>query len=100
MRPALLDPLFAPAQSLPGIGPKNARLFDRLLDKPRGARVLDVLFHLPYATLDRRARPKIRDAIPDTVVTIEARVTEHREPPSSRSNAPFKVLVEDGTGDV
>jgi ATP-dependent DNA helicase RecG len=100
MRPSLLDPLFAPAQALPGIGPKNAKLFDKLLDKPDGARVIDVLFHLPHATLDRRARPKIRDAIPDTIVTIEAKVTEHRGPPNSRSRAPFKVLVEDETGDV
>ena len=100
MRPSLLDPLFAPAGTLPGIGPKNTNLFDRLLDGPQGARVVDVLFHLPNATLDRRARPKIRDAVPGTVVTIEARVVEHREPPSPRSRAPFKVLVEDGTGDV
>src|SRR5271165_3851642 len=100
MRPSLLDPLFAPAGSLPGIGPKNARLFDRLLGKPEGARVVDVLFHLPVSTLDRRSRPKIRDAVPDTIVTIEATVTEHHEPPNARSRAPFKVLVEDGTGDV
>ena len=73
---------------------------DRLLDKPQGARVLDVLFHLPQATVDRRARPKIRDAIPGTIVTIEAKVTEHHGPPNSRSRAPFKVLVEDDTGDV
>ena len=100
MRPSLLDPLFTPAGALPGIGPKNAKLFDRLLDKPQGARVVDVLFHLPQATVDRRARPKIRDAVPDTIVTIEARVTEHRGPPNARSRAPFKVLVEDDTGDV
>ena len=100
MRPYLLDPMFAPAGSLPGIGPKNAKLFDRLLDKPQGARVIDVLFHLPQATVDRRARPKIRDAVPDTIVTIEAIVTEHRQPPNARSRAPFKVLVEDDTGDV
>src|SRR3984885_9577987 len=100
MRPSLLDPLFAPAAALPGIGPKNAKLFDRLLDRPQGARVVDVLFHLPQATVDRRARPKIRDAVPDTIVTIEAKVTEHRGPPNARSRAPFKVLVEDDTGDV
>jgi ATP-dependent DNA helicase RecG len=100
MRPSLLDPLFAPAATLPGIGPKNARLFDRLLDRPQGARVLDVLFHIPSAALDRRARPKIRDAIPGTLVTIEARVAEHRTPPSPRSRGPFKVVVEDDTGDV
>jgi ATP-dependent DNA helicase RecG len=100
MRPSLLDPLFAPAASLPGIGPKKAKLFDRLLDRPQGARVLDVLFHLPYATLDRRARPKIRDAVSGTIVTIRAKVMEHRAPQSVRSRAPFKVLVEDDTGDV
>jgi ATP-dependent DNA helicase RecG len=99
MRPSALDPMFAPASALPGIGPKNAKLFDRLLDKPQGSRVVDVLFHLPQATVDRRARPKIRDAVPGTIVTIEAKVTEHREP-HARSRAPFKVLVEDDTGDV
>ncbi|MFZ1963195.1 MAG: ATP-dependent DNA helicase RecG [Roseiarcus sp.] len=100
MRPALLDPLFAPAGSLPGVGPKNAKLFDKLLDRSRGARVVDVLFHLPYAALDRRARPKIRDAERDVIATLEARVVEHRPPPSPRSKAPYKVLVEDDTGDV
>ena len=100
MRPSLLDPLFAPASALAGIGPKNAKLFDRLLDRREGARVVDVLFHLPQGAIDRRARPKIRDAAPGAIVTIEAKVTEHREPPSPRSRAPFKVLVEDDTGDV
>ncbi|MGO4871457.1 MAG: ATP-dependent DNA helicase RecG [Roseiarcus sp.] len=100
MRPALLDPLFAPASTLPGVGPKNAKLFDKLLDRSQGARVVDVLFHLPYAALDRRARPKIRDAQRDAIATLEVRVVEHRPPPSPRSKAPFKVLVEDDTGDV
>jgi ATP-dependent DNA helicase RecG len=99
MRPALLDPLFAPASALPGVGPKIAKLLDRLLDRSQGARVIDLLFHLPYATIDRRARPKIRDAQRDAVVTLEVRVAEHR-PPSGRPNAPFKVLAEDDTGDV
>jgi ATP-dependent DNA helicase RecG len=100
MRSALLDPLFAPAATLPGVGPKIARLLDRLLDRPNGARVVDVLFHLPYATLDRRARPKIGQAEIGAIATLEVRVAEHRPPPNARSKAPFKVLVEDGTGDV
>ncbi len=62
MRPALLDPLFAPAETLPGVGPKNAKLIDKLTDRAQGARVVDVLFHLPYAVIDRRARPKIAEA--------------------------------------
>jgi ATP-dependent DNA helicase RecG len=100
MRPALLDPLFAPAATLPGVGPKIAKLIDRLLDRSSGARVIDVLFHLPYSTLDRRARPKIRDAQREAIATLEVRVAEHRPPPNARSKAPFKVLVEDETGDV
>jgi ATP-dependent DNA helicase RecG len=99
-RPSLLDPLLAAAASLPGTGPKTSKLFDRLLtDGTRTARVIDLLFHLPYAAVDRRNRPKIADAPLDTVVTIEARVVEHR-PPGPRSKAPYKVLVEDETGDV
>ena len=100
MRPALLDPLFAPVATLPGVGPKNAKLFDRLLGKSDGARVLDLLLHLPHATLDRRARPKIAEAPRDALVTIEVRVVEHRPPANARSKAPFKVLVEDDTGDI
>ena len=100
MRPALLDPLFAPAATLPGVGPKNAKLIDKLLDRPQGARVVDLLFDLPYAAIDRRARPKIAEAERDAIAVIEARVVEHRPPPSSRSKAPYKVLVEDDTGDV
>ena len=99
MRPALLDPLFAPLSTLPGVGPKNAKLFDRLFGRPDGARVLDLLFHLPVNVLDRRSRPKIRDALPDALATLHVRVAEHRAPPPGRKG-PFRVLVEDDTGDV
>jgi ATP-dependent DNA helicase RecG len=100
MRPSLLNPLFATAASLPGIGPKTAKLLDRLLaDSSKDARVLDLLFHLPYAAIDRRNRPKIVDAPLDTIVTLEVKAIEHR-PPGPRSKAPYKVLVEDETGDV
>ena len=61
--------------------------------------MLDVLFHLPHAALDRRARPKIRDAQRDAIATLEVRVAEHR-PPATNRKGPFKVLVEDDTGDV
>ncbi len=104
MRPSLLDPLFAPAASLPGVGPKIGKLLDRLLVEGSGqgaghARVIDLLFHLPYATVDRRNRPKIAEAPLDQIVTIEAKIVEHF-PPGPRSKAPYKVLVEDETGDV
>ncbi len=101
MRPAILNPLFAPLASLPGVGPKTGKLFDRLLDRGAdGARLIDVLFHLPYQTVDRRNRPKIRDAERDAVVLIEARVVEHRPPSGRYSKGPYRVLVEDDTGDM
>jgi ATP-dependent DNA helicase RecG len=99
MRPALLDPLFAPVATLPGVGPKNAKLFDRLLGRGDGARVIDLLFHLPSSVIDRRARPKIREATPGAVATLHVRVTEHR-PPAAGRKGPLRVLVEDDTGDV
>ena len=100
MRPSLLDPLFGLAANLPGVGPKTAKLLDRLLGEgTEPARVIDLLFHLPQGAIDRRNRPKIAEALLDSVVTIEAKVVEHR-PPSLRSKAPYKVLVEDETGDV
>ena len=101
MRPALLNPLFAPVRTLTGIGPKTGKLFDRLLANDGGeARVVDALFHLPQGTIDRRARPKIRDAERDAIVTLEVTVTEHRPPNGRFAKAPFRVIVEDETGDV
>jgi ATP-dependent DNA helicase RecG len=99
MRPALLDSLFAPLSTLPGVGPKNAKLFDRLFGRADGARVLDLLFHLPFNVLDRRSRPLIRDAVPDAIATLRVRVVEHRAPAPNR-RGPFRVLVEDDTGDI
>ncbi|WP_131193875.1 ATP-dependent DNA helicase RecG [Lichenihabitans psoromatis] len=101
MRPADLNPLFAAASALRGIGPKTGALLDRLLGrKGQPARVIDLLLHLPHATIDRRARPKIRDAARDAVVVIEGRVTAHHPPGNTRGRAPYKVLIEDDTGDV
>ncbi len=100
MRPSILDPLFASATNLPGVGPKVGKLLDKLVGQGEsGARVLDLLFHLPTGTIDRRHRTKIADAPLDQIVMIEANVVEHRIPPP-RSRAPHKVLVEDETGDV
>jgi ATP-dependent DNA helicase RecG len=101
MRPPILDPLFAPLSTLPGVGPRTAELFARLLDAAPGeARVLDLLVHLPHSGIDRRARPTIAEAVPGEVVTLAVRVMAHRGPPPGRSRAPFRVLVEDETGDV
>src|SRR5260370_17550251 len=100
MRPALLNPLFAPVTSLGGVGPKQDRLLRYLLDRDETPRVVDLLLHLPASVIDRRARPKIRDAIPGTVVTLEVTVDRHRPTPARSHRAPHLVSASDETGAV
>jgi ATP-dependent DNA helicase RecG len=100
MRPALLNPLFAPVTSLAGVGPKQDKLFRYLLDREDTPRLVDLLLHLPASVIDRRARPKIRDAVPGTVVTLEVTVDRHRPTPPRNPRAPHQVYASDETGDV
>ncbi len=100
MRPALLNPLFAPVTTLGGVGPKQDKLFRYLLGRDETPRLVDLLLHLPASVIDRRARPKIRDAAQGTVVTLEVTVDRHRPPPPRNARAPFLVYASDDTGDV
>jgi ATP-dependent DNA helicase RecG len=100
MRPALLNPLFAPVTSLSGVGPKQDKLFRYLLGRDETPRLVDLLLHLPASVIDRRARPKIRDAVPGTVVTLEVTVDRHRPTPGRNSRAPHLIYASDDTGDV
>jgi len=100
MRPAVLNPLFALATSLSGVGPKQDKLLRYLLDKGDTPRLVDLLLHLPSNVIDRRARPKIRDAVPGTVATLEVTVDRHRPSPPGRARVPYVVYASDDTGDV
>src|SRR6267143_3777738 len=99
MRPSRLDPLFASLTSLPGIGPKLEKLFARLFGRET-PRIADLLFHLPTGTIDRRARPKLRDVVPGTIATVEVTIDRHRAPPPGRSRAPYLVYASNETGDL
>ena len=100
MRPSLLNPLFAVVTTLPGVGSQLEKLYRRLFGREQPARVLDVLFHLPSGAIDRRARPKLRDVVPDTVVTVAVTVDRHRPPPPHRPRVPYQVYTSDETGDL
>src|SRR3984957_5676358 len=100
MRPALLNPLFAPITGLAGVGPKQDKLFRYLLGRDETPRLVDLLLHLPASVIDRRARPKIRDAAVGTVVTLEVTVDRHRPTPGRNPRAPHLVYASDDTGDV
>jgi ATP-dependent DNA helicase RecG len=99
MRPAVLNPLFAPVTALPGVGPKLAKLYARLLGRD-DARIIDLLFHLPGGVIDRRARPKLRDVAFDSVVTVAVTIDRHRAPPTGRSRTPYQIYTSDETGDL
>lgn len=95
MRPDRLFPLFAPLTSLAGVGPKLAR---PIIKAVGGERVIDVLFHLPFALVDRRARPTIATAPLNQVATLAVTVEAHR--PGRGPRQPYRVVVSDGTGDM
>ena len=100
MRPTLLNPLFASIATLPGVGPKLEKLYGRLLARPEGARVIDLLFHMPAGVIDRRSRPKLRDVASETVVTVAVTVDRHRPAPPHRPRAPYQVYTHDETDDL
>ena len=100
MRPNLLNPLFAALSSLPGVGPRLEQLYRRLFDREETPRVVDLLLHLPSGAIDRRARPKLRDVVPDTVVNVAVTVDRHRPAPPRRPRSPYQVFASDETGDL
>ncbi len=103
MRPSALNPLFASAQALTGIGPRLIVLLKKALKLPPGVaepRVLDMLWHLPTGVIDRRAEPEVASAVPGTIVTLKVRVLKHRAPPRGNNRAPYKVACEDESGRI
>ena len=102
MRPSLLNPLFASAASLKGIGPKIRTLLAKLLRPANGgeARLVDLLFHLPSGVIDRRQRPRVTELPQSGIVTIEVTVGRHRPPPPHNKRVPYRVECHDETGTV
>ncbi|MBV9786075.1 MAG: ATP-dependent DNA helicase RecG [Acidisphaera sp.] len=88
-----LVPLFAPLTTLAGVGAQVAALLTRAIG---GERVLDLLFHLPDSYIDRRDRPRIRDARPGGIATLEVEIIRHEAPATPRQ--PWRVIVGDGSG--
>lgn len=95
MRPAILNPLFCPLDSLSGLGRRLAPLYDRLTGG--GGHVVDSLWHLPSGIIDRRASPAVMDAKDGCIVTLSV-VVEGHIPPSRGSRAPWRVRCRDHSG--
>ena len=92
MRPEILFPLFAPVTSLPGVGPRLGKLFERLT----GPNLVDLLWHLPVDLIDRRLSPKLRDAPDGVIATLTVKIEAHHRPVNPRQ--PYRVRCRDDTG--
>jgi len=100
MRPSVLNPLFASATGLKGVGPKVEAALRKLLGRGDGApvRLVDLLFHLPVDLIDRRNRPTIASLPESGIVTVEVTVSRHRPPRGER--VPYRVECFDDTGSL
>jgi len=95
VRPEILFPLFAPATSLSGVGPRFAALFEGLVGGPA---VIDLCWHLPSGIIDRRYGPPLAEVQPGRIATLTVQVGEHRAPPNRRQ--PYRVFCHDDTGEL
>lgn len=102
MRPPVLNPLFASARTIKGVGDKLDKLLAQFLRGSATAetRLVDLLFHLPTGVIDRRQRPLIRDLPPSGVVTLQVTVGKHKPPPRFKKGIPYRVEVFDDTGSL
>jgi ATP-dependent DNA helicase RecG len=93
MRPDILNPLFAEVESLKGVGPTLAKPLKRL----KLERVIDVLFHLPVGSIDRKPVETIDAQDVGRIVTVRVVPTGHR---SSAGRGPFRVEATDRDGNI
>jgi ATP-dependent DNA helicase RecG len=91
MRPEILFPLFAPASSLRGVGPKIAPLVEKLA----GPLVRDLAFLAP-AGLTHRRRTTVSAAVEGEHQTFLVSIDAHF--PSARTGHPYRIRTFDGTG--
>ena len=73
--------------TIKGIGPKNAKIIERLC----GKYIVDLLFHKPSAYIDRRNSPKIVDLKEDTIATIIVKIDSYT--PAFNRRMPFRIHV-------
>ena len=93
MRPDRLNPLFAEASGLKGLGPQTVKPMDRL----GLSRIRDLIYHLPDRFVERRAVTTLDEAAAGENIVVPLTVTEHR---ASSGRGPYRVLAADAAGDV
>ena len=94
MRPPILNTLFRPTTALTGVGPRIAKLIERLA----GVNVIDLLWHLPRELIDRRIVSYIDTTESGKTITVTLNVGRHE--PSQTKRQPYRVKCKHGTEDV
>ena len=85
MRPKILDSVYLPITSLPGIGPKIENLFNRM-----GIyRKIHFLWHIPYNVIKRQKHSNIHEAAVNSLVTLKVKVLDHK--PSKFKRQPYRI---------
>jgi ATP-dependent DNA helicase RecG len=94
MRPDILNPLFAEAEVLKGVGPQVARQLKKL----DLTRVIDLLYHLPTGAIERvRASAASAELLGRNVI-LELTPVETRESRSGRG--PTRIFATDADGNT
>lgn len=93
MRPELLNPLFAEAETLRGVGPQVAKQLAKL----GLTRAVDLLFHLPTGAIERVQAPGASQDMLGRQVILDVTPTEIRQ---SRGRGPTRVHAVDGEGNM
>jgi len=100
MRPTILNPLFAEARTLTGVGPKVEKLIAKAVDgQAANPRIVDLAFHLPSSLVDRSYRPKLIAAEPGRIATVAVNVLDHRPAPRG-ARQPYRVFCTDDTAAI
>src|SRR3954465_1530911 len=94
MRPEILNPLFAEAEVLKGVGPQVAKLLKRL----DLTRVVGVLYPVPTGAIERIKAPAANAALLGRNVILELTPTGTRENRSGRG--PTRVFATDADGNT
>src|SRR6476660_1598404 len=94
MRPEILNPLFAEAEALKGVGPQVAKLLKKL----DLMRVVDLLYHLPTGTIERIIAPAASASLLGRNVILDLKPFDTRENRSGRG--PMRVFASDGDGNT
>ena len=94
MRPDLLNPLFAEAEALPGVGPQIAKALKRI----DLTRIVDLLYHLPTGAIDRIRAPHASAGLLGQNIIVALKPFDLREPRSGRG--PTRIFAADRAGNT